>query len=131
MEKPARISKRLIWAVLIALIMLATGVGLLRYWGLIGAAAPPARYAAGMVFVPTENKAYLFGGRYEGLFGTAYRNDLWTFDCERRKWASVYVPRRPSARGNANVVADSIPRTMAARQHLRQSAATRDRAPQT
>jgi len=75
-EKPTRRPKRLIWVVLAALVVLATGVGLLSYWGVIGAAVPPARYAAGMVFVPAENRAYLFGGRYEGLFGTAYRNDL-------------------------------------------------------
>jgi N-acetylneuraminic acid mutarotase len=105
-ENPAKRSKRLIWVVSIALVILAIGVGLLYYWGVIGAAAPPARYAAGMVFVPTENRAYLFGGRYEGLFGTAYRNDLWAFDCGNRKWIPVHTSRRPPARGNANVVYD-------------------------
>lgn len=105
-EKPTKRSKRLIWVVSIALVVLAIGVGLMRYWGVIGASAPHVRYAAGMVFVPAENRAYLFGGRYEGLFGTAYRNDLWAFDCEKRKWGPVYTLRRPPARGNANVVYD-------------------------
>ena len=50
-------------------------------------ASPPARYAASMASVPTENKAYLFGGRYEGTFGTAYRNDLWAFDYAAESWS--------------------------------------------
>ena len=107
MENPAQRSKPLIWVMSIALVVLAIGVGLLLWHrGLIGAAAPPARYAAGMVFVPAENKVYLFGGRYEGLFGTAYRSDLWTFDCSRKRWASVRSFHRPPARGNANVAYD-------------------------
>ena len=69
-------------------------------------ASPPARYAASMVFVPTENKAYLFGGRYEGIFGTAYRNDLWTFDYATESWSLIRPHPRPPTRGNAAMVYD-------------------------
>jgi N-acetylneuraminic acid mutarotase len=68
--------------------------------------SPSARYAASMVFVPAERKVYLFGGRYEGLFGTAYRNDLWTFDYAAKKWSPVRTHRRPPARGNTHLVYD-------------------------
>jgi len=97
---------RLIWALSIALLLLVAAGALLRYAGLIGARVPPARYAAAMVFVQQEGRAYLFGGRYEGLTGTAYRSDLWAFDCETKRWAPVRTPRRPPARGNANLAYD-------------------------
>jgi N-acetylneuraminic acid mutarotase len=105
-RQPARRSTRLIWALSITLLLLVAVGGLLRYWGLIGARVPPARYAAAMVYVQREDVAYLFGGRYEGLTGTAYRNDLWAFDCDRKKWVPVRTSRRPPARGNANVAYD-------------------------
>jgi hypothetical protein len=99
-------SKRLIWVVLPVLVVLGSGIGLLRPWGVIGTAVPSARYAAATASVPAEGKAYLFGGRYEGLFGTAYGNDLWVFDYGRTKWSRVRTRSRPPARGNANMAYD-------------------------
>lgn len=106
MKIPIKKPARRIWIALIVLPFLAAA-GWLSYWGLSGAAAPPARYAAGMVFVPGEDRVYLFGGRYEGLFGTAYRNDLWTFDCQENKWSPIHTRRQPPARGNLNMVYDA------------------------
>jgi hypothetical protein len=92
--------------VLPVLVVLGSGIGLLRPWGVIGTAVPSARYAAATASVPAEGKAYLFGGRYEGLFGTAYGNDLWVFDYGRTKWSRVRTRSRPPARGNANMAYD-------------------------
>ncbi|MEW5871543.1 MAG: kelch repeat-containing protein [Chloroflexota bacterium] len=59
-----------------------------------------------MVFVPAEGRTYLFGGRYEGIFGTAYRDDLWRFDYAGRGWELVRAKSRPSARGNFSMIYD-------------------------
>lgn len=76
-------------------------------WMEFSYASPPTRYASALVFVSTEKKAYLFGGRYEGIFGTAYRNDLWTFDYAAKSWSRMRAHPRPPARGNFAMVYDS------------------------
>jgi len=90
----------MIWMV----VMIVTAAGCSG--GSAFSSAPAKRYAAGMVFVPAEGKAYLFGGRYEGIFGTAYRNDLWRYDYARREWEGIQAQFRPMKRGNFGMVYD-------------------------
>jgi len=59
-----------------------------------------------MIFDPGGNRAVLFGGRAEGLFGLRYFDDLWAFDFPSQSWTPLRTDHRPAARLSSGMVYD-------------------------
>ena len=79
----------------------------LAFW-VLPSRLPAARYGAVMIYDPVGKRAFLFGGRSEGLFGMRYFNDLWVFDPLTQDWMPITPARRPPGRLSPAMVYDPV-----------------------